>query len=35
MKAVKKFTTFEELKSYENDTTTSIGRLKKHEAFEK
>lgn len=35
MKAVKKFTTFEELKSYESDTKNPIERLKKHEAFEK
>ncbi|MGN6297671.1 MAG: hypothetical protein ACTHM7_12875 [Ginsengibacter sp.] len=35
MKAVKKFTTFEELKSTERDTKNPVERLKKHEAFEK
>lgn len=35
MKAAKKFTTFEELKSYESNTKNPIERLKKHEAFEK
>ncbi|MGN6266488.1 MAG: hypothetical protein ACTHM5_12475 [Ginsengibacter sp.] len=35
MKVVKKFTTFEELKSTERDTKNPVERLKKHEAFEK
>jgi hypothetical protein len=35
MKSVKKFTTFEELKSYKSDTKSASERLKKHEAFEK
>jgi hypothetical protein len=34
-KAVKKFATFEELKSCETNTKSPAERLKKHEAFEK
>lgn len=35
MKAVKKFATFEELKSYETKTTNYEVSLKKHSNFEK
>ena len=35
MKTVIKFTTFEELKSYESNTKSPAERLKKHETFEK
>lgn len=35
MKSVKKFTTFEELKSDKGNTNSASERLKKHEAFEK
>lgn len=35
MKTVKKFTTFEELKSYETKATHNVLNLKKHKIFEK
>ena len=35
MKTVKKFTTFEDLKSYESKTTKNIVSLKKHKVFKK
>ncbi len=35
MKAVKKFTTFEDLKSYESKTVDYAVSLKKHNEFEK
>ncbi len=35
MKAVKKFTTFEDLKLYESKTVDYAVRLKKHKEFEK
>ena len=35
MKAVKKFSTFEDLKSYENKPLNYKARLKKHQEFEK
>jgi hypothetical protein len=35
MSTVKKFTTFEELKSSENKSTNPVSRLKKHNAFKK
>jgi hypothetical protein len=35
MQVVKKFTTFEELKSCESGTVNPLERLEKHQAFEK